>query len=194
MDAAVSSSSLIYIQAVHAIASIAEERHMKNEGSSACVPPTLPLEFSELLSLEFIHLLSNQETRLRQVGMFNKEALDHLIIHEFDTLVRTVAREPTLEHTLQKAGSNASGYFNFSKAWSTIYRRFPHSYKIACGLASVLPNTATVEADFSMINYERDWYRSALTSFSLEGILHAKQFDNLKKVVINCADRDMNQG
>ena len=120
MDAVVSSSSRICIQAMHDVASIAAERDIQNEGSSACVPPALPLESSELPSAEFNHPLSDLETRLLQGGMF--------------TLVRTVAKEPSLEHSPQKPDSNASGFFNFSRAWSPIYRRFPILFKVAYGL------------------------------------------------------------
>ncbi|KAI9909699.1 hypothetical protein PsorP6_014648 [Peronosclerospora sorghi] len=48
------------------------------------------------------------------------------------------------------------------------------------GLATMFPNNATVEADFSLIGYEKDEYRNSLTEFSLEGILHAKPFDTLR--------------
>ena len=43
----------------------------------------------------------------------------------------------------------------------------------------MFPNTATVESDFSLIGFEKNVYRQSLTNFSLEGILHAKQFDTL---------------
>jgi hypothetical protein len=45
------------------------------------------------------------------------------------------------------------------------------------GLATLLPGTASVESDFSIVNYEKDQYRAKLTDFSLEGIMHAKQYD-----------------
>ena len=50
------------------------------------------------------------------------------------------------------------------------------------GLASVFPGTSTVEADFSVIGWEKDEYRTALTNFSLEGILHCKQYEHLKRL------------
>ena len=43
-------------------------------------------------------------------------------------------------------------------------------------MATVFPGTAPVEADFSVVNFEKNQYRSALTNLSLEGILHAKQY------------------
>ena len=47
------------------------------------------------------------------------------------------------------------------------------------GLATVFPDTASVESDFSVLGWEKDTYRSALTDFSLEGLLHARQFHKL---------------
>ena len=44
------------------------------------------------------------------------------------------------------------------------------------GLATVYPGTATVESDFSIVNYEKNDYRTALTNLSLEGLLHSKQY------------------
>jgi len=49
------------------------------------------------------------------------------------------------------------------------------------GLASIFSSTATVESDFSIINYEKNSRQSTLTDLSLEGILHLKQFDMVKE-------------
>jgi len=51
------------------------------------------------------------------------------------------------------------------------------------GLASVFPVTSTVESDFSIIGYEKDDYRQALTNFSLEGVMQCKQFELLGKIM-----------
>jgi hypothetical protein len=50
------------------------------------------------------------------------------------------------------------------------------------GLATVFLGTATVESDFSVLKYAKNDYRTALTDFSLEGILHAKQFRMLQAI------------
>jgi hypothetical protein len=49
------------------------------------------------------------------------------------------------------------------------------------GVATVMPGTAIVEADFSTINYEKDDHRFALISFSLEGILRSRQLEKLRQ-------------
>ena len=51
------------------------------------------------------------------------------------------------------------------------------------GIATVFPNTATVEADFSNISWEKDDSRTGLTDLSLEGILQCKQWKLLESLV-----------
>ena len=77
-----------------------------------------------------------------------------------------------------KAGAKSLG--GFSDAWACTNNRFPSLQKFCGGLASAFPNTATVESDFSVIGWEKDDCRTSLTDFSLEGILHAKQYERLK--------------
>ena len=55
--------------------------------------------------------------------------------------------------------------------------RFDSLRQFAEGLASMFPNTASVESDFSLIGVGKTVYRQSLTDFLLEGILHAKQFE-----------------
>ena len=43
-------------------------------------------------------------------------------------------------------------------------------------------NTATVESDFSILDWEADEYRISLTNLSLEGILQYKQFELLNSL------------
>jgi hypothetical protein len=60
--------------------------------------------------------------------------------------------------------------------------RFPALCQFCGDLASAFPNTTTVESDFLIIGWEKNDYRKSLTDFSLEGILHTKQFATLKKL------------
>ena len=68
---------------------------------------------------------------------------------------------------------------SFAKGWAAVLGRFERLKEFCGGLATVFPGTATVESDFSVLNYEKNIYRTALTDFSLEGILHCKQFQKL---------------
>jgi hypothetical protein len=41
-----------------------------------------------------------------------------------------------------------------------------------------------VESDFSIIEWERDVYRSSLASISVEGILHSRQYNEVANIRI----------
>ena len=75
---------------------------------------------------------------------------------------------------------NMDDHISFDEAWSTIRKKYPVLCMIFGELASVFPGTSTVESDFSIIGFEKDDYRAALTNFSLEGILQCKQFKLLR--------------
>ena len=47
---------------------------------------------------------------------------------------------------------------------------------------NLLPGTSTVESDFSIIGWEKDECWTQLSNLSLEGILHAKQFDEMQRM------------
>jgi hypothetical protein len=50
-------------------------------------------------------------------------------------------------------------------------------------IATAFPGTSSVESDFSIVNWEKDDCRIALTDLSLEGIFHSKQFDKISPIV-----------
>jgi len=83
---------------------------------------------------------------------------------------------------LYDAITSSTDTLSFSDGWRCIGSgRFQYSKEFCGGLAYVFSSTATVESDFSIINYEKNSRRSALKDLSLEGILHSKQFDMVQK-------------
>ena len=66
---------------------------------------------------------------------------------------------------------------NFDEAWGVegIASEYPNLCEFAGGLASIFPNTASVESDFSVLKWEKDEFRHSLSDFSLEGILQCRQ-------------------
>jgi hypothetical protein len=81
--------------------------------------------------------------------------------------VRLISRDSNLKAALTKGSEDS----DFGKAWRSLGNRFLYILRFVAGLASIMPRIATVEADFSTINYKKDDHRSA---FSLEGILHSR--------------------
>lgn len=103
----------------------------------------------------------------------------HKVAQDFSALRRAYRSEAILRDALNTS-SNTS--LSFVESWAVVGDRFPHLKGFCGDLASVSPNTATVESDFSIIGWERDEHRQRLTNFSLEGILQCKQFAQLSQL------------
>ncbi len=102
--------------------------------------------------------------------------------------MRLISQDSNLKATPTKGREDS----DFGKAWWPLDNRFPYMLRFATSLASVMPGTTTVEVDFSTINYEKDDHRFALTSFSLEGILHSRQLEKLRQTFNEMALQEEN--
>jgi hypothetical protein len=69
----------------------------------------------------------------------------------------------------------------FNDAWDCV-PRFKRLCAFCGGLATIFPNTTSVESDFSILKWELDAFRTALMHLSLEGIMQAKQRAILKQL------------
>jgi len=86
--------------------------------------------------------------------------------------------EPTLRTALEGCDDQTS----FENGWKIVSdetRKFDILREFCGGIATVFPNTGTVESDFSVLGWEKDEYRQSLTDLSLEGIMQCKQFELL---------------
>ena len=101
--------------------------------------------------IKFTELLSEHEERLRRT--FSGSVVDQGLNSEFEKLVRLISRDSDMQSALAKASESKQGDFRLS--WRPLGTRFPNLLRFAAGLATVMPGTATVEADFSIINYEK---------------------------------------
>jgi hypothetical protein len=167
--------SRVYVQAMYLVGAIIAEHDARNREKTHVAPPILPLEIAGLSTIEFTELLFEHEERLKH--SFPGTVVEEVVNNEFEQLVRLISQDSNLKAALTKRSKDS----DFGKAWRPLGNRFPYMLRFAAGLASVMPGTATVEADFSTINYEKDDHRSALTSFSLEGILHLRQLEKLRQ-------------
>ena len=159
----------LFLTAAHAVWLTVPLRDFRNKPSVVkAPPPTRPLDFVSLSSVQFSELVAQHSSRL-SVSL-PVDVVDHGLIVEHRELVRALRREPVLKANLEKCGKK-----ELRKSWEPLGARVPHLHQFATGLACVLPGTCSVERDFSVINYQCHSHRSALTTFALEGILHAKQ-------------------
>ena len=96
-----------------------------------------------------------------------------IIQEEHRELISAYRSEEPLRDAIKSSTSTAS----FIDGWKCIGSgRFEKLKEFCGGLGTVFPGTATVKSDFSVMNYEKNDYRTALTDLSLEGILHSKQY------------------
>jgi hypothetical protein len=85
------------------------------------------------------------------------------------------------EACLRNRIDSCSSLSIFEEGWASLDGRFPALQEFCGGLATVFPITATVESDFALINWEKDEFSKGIADLSLEGILHCKQFDDMRK-------------
>jgi hypothetical protein len=127
----------------------------------------------------FTASLQEQRVRLRQ--RLTDEKIDG-IDQQFRNLRLAVREEKGLKKILgrQQARTDSS---TFEICWSPLLGREYDDLRNYCGgIASVMPGTASVESDFSIINWTKDPNSQRLTDCSLEAILHCKQFGSLRKL------------
>ncbi len=140
-----------------------------------CSPPVLPHQFVKLRGRDLS--ITVQTHRERLLSRWSLTKID-LIEQQFDSLLVAYQSEEAFKNALENCGA-ATG---FKEGWLLTGGRFPELQDFCGGLATVFPGTATVESDFSVLKYAKNDYRTALTDFSLEGILHAKQFRMLQAI------------
>ncbi len=102
-------------------------------------------------------------------------------IAKIEAELRQLKHAASVESHVTAALESCDHRTSFDEAWAVcdVSTRFPNLCNFCGGLASIFPNTATVESDFSVLGWEKDEYRTSLTDFSLEGIIHSKQFKEL---------------
>jgi hypothetical protein len=97
---------------------------------------------------------------------------------KYHELLAVYAREPDVKAAFDKHDEKTF----FNKAWDCLKGRFMQLCQLCGGLATMFPNTTSVESDFSIVKWEKNNSRSNLTNLSLVGIMHAKQFEQIKMI------------
>lgn len=166
--------SVIYLKSLNGIMRIKAERNCYNQEFDA-LPACIPMGLIAMSAIDFVLLIRKHKRRI--VSSFD-EAEMAKITDEHKALASAVAREPTLKAALEKVSKQS-----FNKAWQPAGHRFSSLRRFAAGLASVMPTTSRVEADFSFINYRKNEFNAALSDFSLEGVLFARQRKDLESLL-----------
>jgi hypothetical protein len=104
------------------------------------------------------------------------------VVDAIERQVEELRRSYRAECSLRTGIDRCSLMTHLRESWKLLEGRFEELVNFSGGLATIFPGNATVESDFSVIGWEKDSYRNAQTDFSLEGLLHARQFDRLRRL------------
>ena len=165
----------LYTCAVYDIDSVTVERDCNNS-PDIDVPSCLVKDLMEKTPFEFNQIVRCQRDRLLH---FYTESEVEKVEVQFRSFKKFVIRNPL---PVEKLEEIQKGKKAFQRSWDLVGKRFDMLQAFVAGFAGVFPNTSTVEADFSLIAFEKSPYRNALTDFSLEGILQTKQFEHLQEL------------
>jgi len=127
-------------------------------------PPVLPSELVKLRSFEkFNEIVAQQAKRFFTLNTTDDLEVDQQQHRDLFSAYRS-------EEFLYDAITRSTDTLSFSDRWRRIGSGRFQYFKEFCGdLATAFPSTATtVESDFSIINFEKNSHRSALTDLSLE--------------------------
>ena len=179
LDPLLKSVGQLFVDAAEGISKVINVDDINlNNGLSSNLPPVLPCELARIDMRMFAKLMQNHHLHL--VTHFNDSGLEQ-ISQEFCEFQHAFREEEEFEDAI-KVTENDAVSMDFKLLWLPTNNRFPWLQSFCGGLASAFPNTATVESDFSIIGWGKSDDRYDLTEFSLEGILHAKQYNDLKKL------------
>ena len=160
------------IDLVSGIHSIVAERAMQNNAAEE-LPPVLPLELRDLTFGSLKTMLDRHGDAL--VHNFGDEILEK-INNQLISMKNSYQEE-----LLFKAAADAyDGVHSFKDCWNPLpASEYRELREFAGGIATVMPGTSSVEADFSLINWHKNPNSKSMTDFSLESILHSKQHTRL---------------
>jgi len=174
-DNILSTIAYFSLQIGHGISKVCAERDHRN-GSADELPPVLPPHLCSVISREFTCSFQQQRIRLKQ--KFSDVEVEK-IDEQFRKLRIAVREQSGFSQMLQNAEAH-SAIQSFEQCWNPLGNEFEDLRRFCGAIASVMPGTSSVESDFSLINWTKDPSSRNLTDFSLESILHCKQYRKLR--------------
>ena len=160
---------------VHGINAVVSLRDTSNLAAIEEAPPVLPQQLAGMAPRVFTSTVL-QKHRAQLEKHMTQQDVD--AIEEEHLQLRESYQRGDVKDLLESFDDSTP----FQVAWHSLTGRFPRLYNFVGGLATIFPTTATVESDFSVFKWEKDEYRQNLLDVSLEGVMHSKQYEKLKKL------------
>ncbi|KAI9923246.1 hypothetical protein PsorP6_001466 [Peronosclerospora sorghi] len=135
-------------------------------------PSLFPSFLCKLRGRDFGALLARYRERFA--------AILHQICSEKTELFKACENDNALQQEIQQSGDRDS----FEEQWNinALDGRFTSLPSFAGALFTVFLNTFSVKIDFSVLGWEKNENRESLSNISLEGVLQAKKFDQLRQL------------
>jgi hypothetical protein len=155
---------------------IQAERDSNNNARELEAPPVMLADFVKMHLGVFINEIVDQYHR-HLAKHWSADLIDKAK-NEHRELLVVYVRELNVKATFDKHDEKTF----FNEAWDCLKGRFMQLRQLCGGLAIAFLNTTSVKSDFSIVKWEKNDSRSSLTSLSLAGIMHAKQFEQIKMI------------
>jgi hypothetical protein len=171
-----SSVAQLFAVLIDGLTNVVAERDAANEASLQRLPAVTPSELVKLRRSQFGGMIIQMKARLQRSGISAVKIQE--IEDNFSDLLNAYQKEPHTKAAVDACTTSSS----FEDCWKSFAGRIEALKNFCGGVATVFPNTARVEADFSTIKREKNPLRMSLSDFSLEGILQAEQFALLQSL------------
>jgi hypothetical protein len=154
------------------------ERDPANNAAIDLAPLVMPMDLVKMRSSTFIsEVIEPRKAQLQATAWTD----DHINAIENDhrKLLTAYRRENDISSIVDQHDHTTS----FNEAWDSLDgARFDQLRHFCAGLATVFPNSTSVESDFLILKWELDEFRKSLLDLPLEGIFQAKQFEMLDSI------------
>jgi hypothetical protein len=154
------------IMLVTGLTGVKAERDENNQPLDHNAPLVMPQQLVLVRPAKFIQeVLDKYHDRFLKFWTFDEcEEIDA----DHQDLVKMYRDDENMQNVIDKHDVNTL----FNDAWNCV-PRFKRPRTFCGGLATIFPNTTSVESDFSILKWELDAFRTALMHLSLEGIIDA---------------------
>jgi hypothetical protein len=167
---ALSSIARFSIKLVDGLASVHAERDKNNEMASEEAPPVMPPELVTMRTAKFISDIldtyRDHVSRWWTAIEIKQIEKDHKKLGAECNGIVSVVKTKNDQH---------DHIMSFNSAWDDLKGQFEALRAFSGNLAAVFPSTTSIGSDFSILKWEKDGNRKAMTNLSVEGIFQARQ-------------------
>jgi hypothetical protein len=167
------SIGMFAVSIVQGIIDIQAERNSCNEPANKEAPPIMPSDLVRVQPVVFFRdVLQPRNVHLIRAN-WDEDAIYEIEQHR--DLVKVYKYEPPVKTILDQHDHKTK----FNDVWEALGIPFATLRTFCGGLATLFPNSTSIESDFSVLKWEKDPYRDNLLDLSLEGVFQSKQFEAL---------------